>query len=104
MANYEAASKDVASMGALSQGAWNAIGIFEILCALCLILPGALNIKPVLTPIAAAALAVEMILISALHLKFFGLSFQASNPAMWTISLSALAAFIAYGRFVLKPF
>ena len=55
--NYEQAAKDVPSLNALSYGMWNAIGAFEIICALGLILPGLLKMKPVLTPIAAACLA-----------------------------------------------
>ena len=96
--NYEQAVNDVASLGALSQGMWNAIGAFEIVCALGLILPGAFNMKPSLTPIAAACLTAEMLLISALHINFFGFQLQPSNPAMWTVMLSIMAAFVAYGR------
>lgn len=97
--NYEQAAKDVPSMAALPYSVWNLIGAFEIICALGLILPGLLNIKPHLTPIAAAALAVEMLLVSALHVKYFGFQMQATNPAMWSISLCLISAFIAYGRF-----
>jgi hypothetical protein len=102
--NYEQASKDIASLKALSHGTWNAIGVFEIVCALGLILPGAFNVKPILTPIAAACLAVELLLVSGLHVHFFGFKLQTTNPAMWSIALAALAAFIAYGRIALKPF
>lgn len=101
--NYEQVAKDVPSMGALSYGVWTGIGVFEIICALLLILPGLINMKPGLTAVAAVLLTIELILISALHLKYFGLQVQASNPAMWSIALCALAAFIAYGRIVLRP-
>lgn len=101
--NYEEASKDVPSMAALSQGMWNAIGAFEIICALGLILPGLLKMKTILTPIAAACLAVELLLVTALHVSHFGFEVKATNPATWSFALAILAAFIAYGRFVLKP-
>ena len=101
--NYDQAALDVASVGALSKGTWNAIGAFEIVCAVGLILPGILKIKPNLTAIAAACLTVEMLLISALHVNYYGFQIQPTNPAMWTIMLSVLAAFVAYGRLALKP-
>ena len=88
-------------MAALSKGMWNTIGVFEIVCALCLIVPGALNIKPTLTPIAAACLAAEMLLISGLHIKFLGFQMAATNPAVWSGMLCLLASFVAYGRFAM---
>lgn len=101
--NYEQAANDIPSMKALSFGMWNAIGAFEIFCALGLILPGVLNLKPGLTSIVALGLALELLLVSALHVKFFGLQLQASNPAIWSLSLCAMAVFIAYGRYHLSP-
>lgn len=100
--NYEQAAKDVASMKALSYGMWNAIGVFEILCAVGLILPGIFKLKPSYTGIAAAALAVEMLLISGLHVKFFGFQLKVTNPAAWSLSFCILAAFVAYGRLALR--
>lgn len=102
--NYEQAAKEIASIKALSHGMWNAIGVFEIVCAMGLILPGAFEMKPILTPIAAVCLTVEMLLITGLHARFFGFQLKPTNPALWTILLAALSAFVAYGRFVLKPF
>ena len=102
--NYEQAAKDIASMKALSFGMWNAIGVFEIVCALGLILPGAFNMMPILTPIAAVCLTVEMLLVTGLHARYFGFQLKPTNPAIWTIMLAALSAFVAYGRFVLNPF
>ncbi len=98
--NYEEASKDVASMKALSYGMWNAIGAFEIICALGLILPGLLRLKPSYMGVAAAALAIEMLLISGLHIKYFGFQFKATNPAAWSFSLFVMAGIVAYGRLV----
>lgn len=102
-ANYEQAAKDVPSMAALSHGMWNAIGIFEIICAVCLIIPGAFNFKPMITPVAAALLAVELLLISGLHIKYFGFQMTATNPAVWSGMLCILSAVVAFGRFFIKP-
>jgi hypothetical protein len=101
--NYATQAKTIPSVQALSAGTWTVIGIFEIACALLLVLPGLFKWHANLTPIAASALAVEMVLITALHAKYFGLRFSAENPAIWTLGLAIAAAFIAYGRFVARP-
>ncbi len=100
--NYDQA-KDIASLQALPYGMWAAIGAFEIVCSLGLILPGLFKVKPGLTPIAAVCLTVELLLVSGLHVHFFGFQLSPANPAMWTIILSVLAALVAYGRTALKP-
>lgn len=101
--NYPNEAQNIASLQALSRGTWTVIGIFEIICALGLVLPGLLGAKVNLTAWAALLLAVEMLLVTMLHAKYFGLAFQAANPAIWTLGLAIVAAFIAYGRFVAKP-
>jgi len=71
------------------------IGISEVLGAVGLILPAALRIKPILTPIAASGIALIMLLATAYH-------FYAGEPPI-TIVLFALAAFVAWGRFKKAP-
>ncbi|HVZ80735.1 MAG TPA: hypothetical protein VHE12_08050 [bacterium] len=99
--NYSTA-KDIASLQALSFGTWNAIGAFEIVCSLLLILPAILKLSPKITPIVAACLAVELLLVTALHVHYFGFHYQAANPGAWSFTLAVLSAFIAFGRFSLK--
>jgi hypothetical protein len=100
--NYSQEAQRVASLGALPQGAWNLIGAFEIVCALGLIVPAFLG-KGSLVAWAAALLTLEMLLLTALHAKFFGLRFSAENPAIWSLGLAIAAAVIAWGRFTVKP-
>lgn len=71
------------------------IGISELLGAIGLILPAALRIKPILTPLAAAGIAVVMILATAYHV------YVGESPA--TIAFFLLAAFVAWGRFKKAP-
>ncbi len=71
------------------------IGVSELLGAIGLILPAALRIKPMLTPLAAAGIATVMILATAYHL-------YASEPPA-TIVFFLLAAFVAWGRFKKVP-
>jgi len=72
------------------------IGISEILGALGLILPAALRIRPVLTPIAAVGITIIMILGTGYHL-------MNNEPFIVTVILFVLAAFVAWGRFKKVP-
>lgn len=74
------------------------IGVAEVLGAIGLILPGLLNIRPGLTPLAAAGLVIIMI-------GATGLGLVVGDPAMALIPLGVgiLAAFVAYGRWRLAP-
>ncbi len=77
-----------------SAGQVKAIGMVEILGALGLILPAALDIAPILTPIAAAGLALTMVGAIANHLR------RGENQMILPpIVLGLLAAFVAAMRF-----
>lgn len=74
------------------------IGAAEVLGALGLILPGLLRIRPGLTPLAAAGLAILMIgatVVTALGGQIV--------PALFPLAVGLLAAFVAYGRWRLIP-
>ncbi|MGM9929286.1 MAG: DoxX family protein [Bacillus sp. (in: firmicutes)] len=71
------------------------IGIAEILGAVGLILPWALDVVPVLTPLAAVGLALIMILAVIFHAK------RKENKSVVTnIIILALTLFVAIGRFI----
>jgi uncharacterized membrane protein YphA (DoxX/SURF4 family) len=91
--------KGVAAMRALPRGLWAFLGAFGCVAGVCLIVPGAIHVLPVLTPIAAAAVAAESVLISAFYVYYHD-----SSPLVYSVAMAILAAFIAYGRFVLRPF
>jgi DoxX-like protein len=92
----------VPSSAALSQGAWGAIGVFEMLCALLLVVPAAAKWMPVLTPLAAAALALEAGTLAVLFAQY-SLALTATNPLIYVVVMALVAAFVAYGRFALRP-
>ena len=73
------------------------IGICELLGGLGLILPGLLRIKPWLTPLAAAGLAI--ITIGAAVVTLIGKPAATIFPAV----VCLLSIFVAYGRWRLKP-
>jgi len=70
------------------------IGLVEVLGAIGLILPAALDIAPILTPIAAAGLALNMLGATIVHAR----RGEKSNIPV-TLVLAALAAFVAVMRF-----
>ena len=74
------------------------IGLAEVLGALGLVLPAATRIRPRLTPLAAAALALDMVLASVFHLARGEATML---PA--TLVLAALLAFVAWGRATRAP-
>lgn len=69
------------------------IGLSEVLGGLGLLLPSLLRIRPILTPIAAAGLAVVMLFASLFHLSRGEISVIGFN-----LVLMGIALFIAWGR------
>ena len=93
----------VPAMDALSRGGWGALGVFEMLCAVLLVVPAAANWMPVLTPLAAAALALESLALAGLYARY-SLELTATNPLVWVVLMALMAAFVAYGRYyALRP-
>jgi putative oxidoreductase len=69
------------------------IGLAELLGAIGVIVPAATRIKPILTPVAAAALVLVMVLAIGLHVmrgEWYALPYN--------LVPGALAAFVAWGR------
>ena len=89
-------------MRALSRGGWRALGVLEMLGGVLLIVPAATHWMPVLTPFAAAVLALETVALAALYARY-SLKLAASNPLVWSVVMGLLSAFVAYGRFALSP-
>lgn len=75
------------------------IGILEILAGIGLILPQLTGILPMLTPLAAVGVVFTMIGAITLHVR------RGDGPQAigLNIVLLLMAAFVAYGRFVLVP-
>ena len=95
---FDKISGDVPSFGALPREAWMALGILELVCMVGLIAPAAFHWRPVLTVVAATALAIESLVFIWVHVKY-----REVAPIVMSVVLGLLAAFIAYGRTVLKP-
>ena len=70
------------------------VGTAELLGAVGVVLPAITGILPWLTPVAAVAIVLEMIVAASLHLRNGEYSRITIN-----LILIALAGFVAYGRF-----
>ncbi len=85
-------------MSAVPKGLLTFIGMAEILGGIGLIAPAATGILPWLTPLAAAALALMMLLAMGFH------AMRREYPSIViNLVLFAVAAFVAYGRWVIAP-
>ena len=73
-------------------------GVIEVLGAIGVILPWLLRIRPGLTPLAAAGLVIVMI-----GATVYTLAAGDVAPALISLVVGALAAFVAYGRWRLTP-
>lgn len=95
---FDKISADVPSFGALPQNAWMALGILELVCTVGLIVPAALRWHPRLSVLAATLLAVESLVFIGVHVRY-----REITPIIVSGVLGLLMAFIAYGRWALKP-
>ena len=77
-----------------SAGTVKAIGTLEVLAAVGLILPAALDIAPVLVPLAAVGLVLLMVGAIITHLRR-----HEARPIVVNLALLALAVLVAWGRF-----
>jgi uncharacterized membrane protein YphA (DoxX/SURF4 family) len=75
-------------------GAVNAIGALEILAAVGLVLPAALDIAPVLVPLAAVGLVLLMVGAIVTHVRR-----HEAQAIVMNLALLALAGLVAWGRF-----
>jgi len=93
-------AQTVPSLQAIPHGAWLAMSVVELICSLGLILPAFNKSLGILAPVAAACVAAEMLLFCGLHIYSGDANY---SPIIYWLVVAAICAFIAYGRFVLKP-
>lgn len=93
--------ESVPSLSAIPHAVWMSLVGFELLCTLGLLLPAINKSLGMAAPVAASAIALEMLVFSGVHLS----SDVAQHGEMvyWLV-VAAFCAVIAYGRFVLAPF
>lgn len=87
---------------ALPRAAWQAVGVFEVVGGLLLVVPAAVGWRPELTPLAATALTLETVILASVYASY-SLKMAPTNPLVFAVPMALLAAFIAYGRYYLSP-
>ncbi|MFI7700214.1 DoxX family protein [Nonomuraea sp. NPDC049480] len=95
---YAAAPRAVAWYAAVPQPLIVFVGVCEVLGGVGLILPAMTGVKPKLTPLAAAGLTLTMILAAGFHVMRSEYELVPAN-----LLLGGVAAFIAVGRWKLRP-
>lgn len=98
---FSNSEQTVPSLSAIPHGVWLAMSVIELLCSVALILPAFNKSLAVLAPVAALLIAAEMLLFTAVHVYSGDASY---GPMVYWLVVAAVCAFIAYGRFVLRPF
>jgi uncharacterized membrane protein YphA (DoxX/SURF4 family) len=87
-------AEQMAWVEGFSQNTIKAIGALELLGAVGLILPAITGVAPVLVPLAATGLGLNMVGATAVHIR------RSEIPnATITITLLVIAAVVAWGRF-----
>ena len=89
-------------LAALSRNQWGALGVLEMLGAVLLVVPAAMKWMPALTPLAATALALETLMLAGLYARY-SLALTVTNPLVWSVAMGLLVAFVAFGRYTLRP-
>jgi hypothetical protein len=92
----------IPSTGMLPRSGWAVVGVFEIVCGLLLVIPGATHWMPSLTPLAAAALALESLALAVMYARY-SRALAATNPLVYVIPMAVLAMLVAWGRFTQWP-
>ncbi len=90
----------VPSLSAIPHPLWLGLSGVELLCSVGLVLPAIYAPSAILAPIAASVIAAEMLLYCGVHLAS---GEQNHSPIVYWLVVAAVCAFVAYGRFVLRP-
>lgn len=90
----------VPSLSAIPHGVWLSLSGVELLCSVALVVPALSQSLGMGAPVAALVVAAEMMLFCAIHLSSGDTS---KGQMIYWLIVAVFCAFIAYGRFVLKP-
>jgi uncharacterized membrane protein len=97
---FSNSEQTVPSLGAIPHGAWLALMVFELLCALGLLLPAVRRRIAIVAPLAALGIAAEMLLFCGVHLASGDRNF---SPMIYWLVVASVCALVAYGRLVVRP-
>jgi hypothetical protein len=92
----------IPSTSALPRSGWAILGVFELLCGLLMVIPGATHWMPGLTAIAALALALESVALALIYARY-SRALAASNPLVYVVPIAVLSLLVAWGRYTQWP-
>ena len=92
--------QSVGSLSGLPHGVWTGMSALELVLSVALIVPAVNKSLGKLAPIAAAAIAVEMVAMTGVHLSTGA---AANGQVVYWLVVAVFCGALAYGRFVLKP-
>ncbi len=95
------AEQTMPSLKAIPPGIWTGLAVFEIICALGLILPAFYQPLNFLVPSSAIAIALVMITYCVLHMMS---GTEGFGPMIYWLVVALVCGVIAYGRIALSPF
>jgi hypothetical protein len=90
----------VPSLKAIPHGVWMGMGVVELLLSVALVIPALYKPLGTLAPVAATCIAVEMLVFCAVHLVARDPN---ASPMIYWLVVALVCAFVAYGRFALRP-
>jgi len=85
-------------MHAIPRIGWAAIGAYEVVGAILLVVPAIAKWLQGTIPIVAAALAIETLAVAAVY-AHASTQLVATNPLPWNLAIGVLAALLAWGRY-----
>lgn len=98
---FSNSEQSVPTLKALPHGVWLGMAVCELVAAIVLVLPALSSSLGKWMPFAALFVVAEMLLMTIVH--FASGSTEKGSPIYWLV-VAAICGFLAYGRFVLKPF
>jgi hypothetical protein len=97
---FSNSEQTVPSLSAIPHGVWLALSVVELACVVGLVIPALYKPLAILAPLAAVVIAAEMLLFCVMHIQSGDANY--GQMVYWLV-VAAICAFIAYGRFVLRP-
>ena len=94
------AEQTMPSLKVIPPNGWLILAVFEVLCALGLILPAIYKPLGIFAPLGAIGIAMVMLAFCVIELH--SASINMGSITYWLV-VTAVCAFIAYGRLILKP-
>ena len=92
--------QSIPTLSAIPNGVWMGLIPFELICAVCLVLPAIMPSLGFVVPLAAIGIAAEMLLFKGVHLSAGATD---NRPMFYWLGAAVICAIIAIGRPFVVP-